>query len=157
MRTHPTFIVNVGSIFKQLKHIGIITLQAPARNETNWIKRTREFNSSATAVRAAVALLLTLRLPRCVQYNWNGFSFWPSPSAESQLKLDLLYVICNGAVWGTGVAFQLLPDNCRAVHDLTTPVTACTQPWLPSDISSGLSKPDCDSESARLAPPKSGL
>jgi hypothetical protein len=32
-------------------------------------------------------------VPRCVELFWNCFNFWPGPSAESQVKMDLFYII----------------------------------------------------------------
>jgi len=40
-------------------------MEAPERNEKNWMQQTWEYNSSVTALPAAVALPLALKLPRC--------------------------------------------------------------------------------------------
>jgi hypothetical protein len=56
--------------------------------ETIWKRPTWKFNSSATAVWAAVALSSHYSSCRVIiTTNWNSFNFRSVPSAESQLKL----------------------------------------------------------------------
>ena len=79
---------------------------------------------------------------------WKSFNFSPGPTAESQFKFDLFYIVCNGAVWSST---SIIRARARA-HCATAPVSDCIV-QLPSDMSSGSqpeqARPDSDSESAR--------
>jgi hypothetical protein len=125
MRTQATFLVSW--IFKQKKYI---RMQAPARNETDWMRQTWEFNSSATVVLAPAGLPLH-KSCRVVSNNfWNSFNFWSGASAESQLNRFFLYYLPRRPV----ELYLFYLRSYSDVHELTMLAIACTQ--LPSNIAS---------------------
>ena len=111
-------------------------MHAPARNENNRIIQSWEFNSSDTAVPAAVALPFALKC--CVELFWNSFNFWPGPSAESQVKFSKMDLFCINRMAPYGVVFQLLAlVQCSArAHYLYAAACYCL---LPCDIAGSLS------------------
>ena len=127
-------------------------MQAPARNESNRMRQTREFNSSATVVLAPAGLPLH-KSCRVVSNNfWNSFNFWSGASAESQLNRSYFTLF---ATVPYGVVSPLLARTvtCTSSLCLLLLVHNC---HLTSPVCVRLSKPDSDSESARLTPAKGG-
>jgi hypothetical protein len=116
MRTQPTFLV--GSIFTNKSISDCQHLQGTKPIE--WDQHDN-CNSTATAVRAAVALSITLKLPRYDKTNWNSFNFWPAQSADSHLNLNFYIIFGNGGDYGT-VSSCISKISARAVTCTTTAI-----------------------------------
>ena len=93
-----------------------------------------------------------LRIKAChvVSMFWKSFNFWPGPSCRITGKLDLFYIICNGAVWCSIsiISARARLDSAARAHyaaycHVTSPVTVGRH-WQPVS----------DSESARLPQPE---
>jgi hypothetical protein len=63
---------------------------------------------------------LRIKPCRVVSMFWNSFNFWPGPSCRITGKLDLFYMICNGAVW---CSISIISDSTQQ-HERTTLLTA---------------------------------
>ena len=67
-------------------------MQSPERNETNRMQQTWDYNCSAAAVAPALSY----------HFSWIVLISGPKgpdPSEESEIKLNLFYFFCNGALW----------------------------------------------------------
>ncbi len=87
-------------------------MQAPVRNEINWIIQSWEFNSSATAVPAAVALPFALKAAALC----FGIVLISGPGRAEESQVNWIYFILS-AMAPYGVVFQWL---LALVHERTT-------------------------------------
>ncbi len=124
MRTQVTFLVS--SIFKPKKYI---RMQATARNETIWIVQSWEFNSSATAVPAAVALPFAFKSAALCRIVLELFKFLARAECRITGKMDLFLIICNGAVWRSISIFRSRAVQCMSALRLLLLTVASRSLW----------------------------
>ena len=110
----------------------------------------------------------TAQLPRCERL-WHFPSHWSCRVVTKQIGIVLIsgpgraqchnriefiiIIICNGAVWSCISIISARAVTCTSSLRLLRPVHNC---HLTSSVGVRLSRPDSDSESARLTPPKGG-